>query len=197
MHHPVADPSPTGASQLTDRKEASLLSGWLTDFERTSGKQAASIASHAGLFTLSRVDGVPYLINGNSGKTPAAAPGDGGFVGWTSVRFDPSGAVRFETHPNVDALTVTGPAELTRGAAADVRAVLTQAGRQVPVSYPVSANWTAGWGTHIVEGLIPALPGDVASFDPSTGVLTALRPGAARLTVTVNGVSRTLTVTIR
>jgi exopolysaccharide biosynthesis protein len=195
MHHPVADPSPTAASQLTDRKEASLLSSWLTDFERTSGKQAASIASHAGLFNLSRVDGVPYLINGNSGKAPAAAPGDGGFVGWTSVRFDLSGDVRFETRPNVDALTITGPGELARGASADVRAVVTQAGRQVPVSYPVSADWTGAFGTHIA-GLLPAMPWDVASFDPATGVLTALRPGVARLTVTVNGTSRPLTVPI-
>jgi exopolysaccharide biosynthesis protein len=197
MHHPVADPSPTAASQLTDRKEASLLSSWLSDFERTSGKQAASIASHAGLFSLSRVDGVPYLINGNSGKAPAAAPGDGGFVGWTSVRFDLTGDVRFETRPNVDALTVTGPGSLAPGASADVRAVVTQSGRQVPVSYPVSAAWTGAFGTHLVGGPVPALPWDVASFDAATGVLTALRPGVARVTVTVNGTSRTLAVPIR
>jgi hypothetical protein len=145
MHHPVKDPSPTGGSQLADRKEASLLSTWLTGFELASGKPAAAIASHAGVFSVSREAGVPYLINGNSGKTPAAAPGDGGFTGWTLVRFDPADRaqpVRFETRPNVDALNLTGPAELTTGANADVRAVLTQAGRQVPVSYPVSADWT-------------------------------------------------------
>jgi 3',5'-cyclic AMP phosphodiesterase CpdA len=197
MHHPVKDPSPTGASQLTDRKEASLLTDWLTDFERTSGKSTAAIASHAGVFNLSRVDGVPYLINGNSGKTPAAAPGDGGFTGWTLVRVDPSDRtqpVRFETRPNVDELTLTGPASLARGTKADVHAVLTQSGRQVPVSYPVSADWAGSWSTHVGEG--SSLPWDVATYDPSTGVLTALRPGTAHLTVTVNGVPRTLAVTI-
>jgi 3',5'-cyclic AMP phosphodiesterase CpdA len=200
MHHPVKDPSPTGGSQLADRKEASLLSTWLTGFELASGKPAAAIASHAGVFSVSRVDGVPYLINGNSGKTPAAAPGDGGFTGWTLVRFDPADPaqpVRFETRPNVDALTLTGPAELTTGAKADVRAVLTQAGRQVPVSYPVSADWTGAWGTRVVEGPTWPAPWEVASYDPSTGVLTALRPGTAQLTVSVNGVSRTLAVTVR
>lgn len=200
MHHPVEDPSPAGNSQLADRKEATLLTDWLTAFERESGKQVAAIASHAGVFNLSRSDGVPYLVNGNSGKSPAAAPGDGGFVGWTMVRVDPadrSQPVRFETRPNVDALTMSGPAELAQGAKADVRAVVTQGARQVPVSYPVSADWTGGHGTHIADGTRPAMPWDVASFDPATGVLTALRPGTAHLSVTVNGVTRSLAATVR
>jgi hypothetical protein len=67
---------------------------------------------------VSRVDGVTYLVNGNSGKAPAADPGDGGFVGWTLLRFDPADRrepVRFETHPNVDALDLTGPDHLSTG----------------------------------------------------------------------------------
>ncbi|WUL71975.1 phosphodiester glycosidase family protein [Amycolatopsis sp. NBC_00345] len=196
MHHPVKDPSPTGNSQLGDRKEADLLTSWLTDFEQASGKQAASIASHAGVFSLSRTDGVPYLVNGNSGKTPAAAPGDGGFVGWTLVRVDPADRaqpVRFETRPNVDALSVTGPSSLRTGQKAELRATLTQDGRVVPVAYPVSADW-AGSGVHI--GPWPPLPWDVVSYDPATGSLTALHPGVARISVTVNGVSRVFPVTV-
>lgn len=197
MHHPVKDSSPTGNSQLGDRKEADLLQTWLTDFEQSSGKQAAAIASHAGVFSLARTDGVPYLVNGNSGKTPAAAPGAGGFVGWTLLRVDPSARdqpLRFETRPNVDALTLTGPASLRRGAKAHLTATLTQAGRAVPVAYPVSADWS-GLFAHVGAGR-PA-PWDVVSYDPASGVLTALHPGAARISVTVNGVSRDLTVTVR
>jgi hypothetical protein len=200
MHHPVKDPSPTGNSQLADPKEAALLTSWLTGFEQASGKPAAAVASHAGVFSLSRVDGVPYLVNGNSGKAPAAAPGDGGFVGWTLLRVDPADRaqpVRFETRPNVDSLTLTGPAVLASGARADVRATLRQGARDVPVSYPVSADWTGAWGTHIASSGWPPAPWDVASFDPSTGVLTALRPGVARLSVTVNGVTKTLVSTVR
>lgn len=200
MHHPVEDPSPTGNSQLADRKEAAMLADWLTAFERESGKQATAIASHAGVFNLSRVDGVPYLVNGNSGKSPAAAPDDGGFTGWTMVRVDPGDRaqpVRFETHPNVDALTLSGPAELARGAKAEVRAMVTQGTRQVPVAYPVSADWTGGHGTQVADRTRPAMPWEVASFDPATGVLTALRPGIAHLSVTVNGVTRSLAVTVR
>jgi hypothetical protein len=132
------------------------------------------------------VDGVPYLVNGNSGKAPAAAPGDGGFVGWTLLSVDPADRaepVRFETRPNVDSLTLSGPASLAPGDRADVRATLRQGTRDVPVAYPVSADWTVGRG--------------VVAFDPASGVLTALRPGVARLSVTVNGVTRTLAVTVR
>ncbi|MEV8613601.1 phosphodiester glycosidase family protein [Amycolatopsis sp. NPDC051373] len=197
MHHPVKDPSPTGNSQLGDRKEADLLQTWLTDFEQSSGKQAAAIASHAGVFSLSRTDGVPYLVNGNSGKTPAAAPGDGGFVGWTLVRVDPAAKdqpVRFETRPNIDALTLSGPASLRWGAKAQLTATLTQDGRAVPVAYPVSADWS-GFFAHVGAGR-PA-PWDVVSYDTASGVLTALHPGVARISVTVNGASRDLTVTVR
>ncbi|WP_199191709.1 phosphodiester glycosidase family protein [Amycolatopsis sp. CA-126428] len=186
MHHPVKDPSPTGNSQLGDRKEATLLTQWLTGFEQASGKPAAAVASHAGVFSLSRVDGVPYLVNGNSGKAPAAAPGDGGFVGWTLLRVDPADRaqpVRFETRPNVDSLSLPGPSSLARGERAVVRASLRQGTRDVPVSYPVSAGWAVSWG--------------VVAFDPASGVLTALRPGVARLSVTVNGVTATLVVTVR
>ncbi|MEU5262870.1 phosphodiester glycosidase family protein [Amycolatopsis sp. NPDC021455] len=186
MHHPVKDPSPAGNSQLGDRKEAALLTRWLTGFEQASGKPAAAVASHAGVFSLSRVDGVPYLVDGNSGKAPAAAPGDGGFVGWTLLRFDPADRaqpVRFETRPNVDSLSLTGPSSMAPGDRAEVRASVRQGARDVPVSYPVSADWQVGRG--------------VVAFDPATGVLTAVRPGVARLSVTVNGVTRTLVVTVR
>ena len=186
MHHPVKDPSPTGNSQLGDRKEAALLTQWLTGFEQASGKPAAAVASHAGVFSLSRVDGVPYLVNGNSGKAPAAAPGDGGFAGWTLLRVDPADRVqpvRFETRPNVDALSLTGPSSMAPGERAEVRASVRQGSRDVPVAYPVSADWQVGRG--------------VVSFDPASGVLTALRPGVARLSVQVNGVSQTLVVTVR
>ncbi|MGW4059628.1 phosphodiester glycosidase family protein [Amycolatopsis sp. NPDC004747] len=186
MHHPVQDPSPTGNSQLGDRKEAALLTRWLTGFEQVSGKPAAAVASHAGVFSLSRVDGVPYLVNGNSGKAPAAAPGDGGFVGWTLLRVDPADRaqpVRFETRPNVDSLSLTGPSSMVPGERASVRASVRQGTRDVPVTYPVSADWQVGRG--------------VVAFDPASGVLTALRPGVARLSVQVNGVSQALVVTVR
>jgi hypothetical protein len=35
-----------------------------------------------------------------------------------------------------------------------------------------------------------------ASYDPTTGVLTGLRPGTAQLSVTVNGVSQRTTIRV-
>ncbi|WP_233520008.1 phosphodiester glycosidase family protein [Prauserella sp. PE36] len=194
MHHPVDDPAPAGNSQLADRKEADLVTDWLTEFEERSGKPAAAITSHAGVFDLTREDGVPYLVNGNSGKAPSAAPGDGGFTGWSIVRVDPDDRgepVRVETRPHVDELTVAGPGRLARGAEGTVTAEVTQSGRTVPVAYPVSADW-AGDRVHVAAPGSRPSPRDLATFDPATGTLTALRRGVAELTVTVNGVSATL-----
>jgi hypothetical protein len=199
MHHPVDDPSPTGNSQLADRKEADLVTDWLTGFEQDSGKPAAMISSHAGVFDVSRVDGVPYLINGNSGKAPAAAPADGGFTGWSLVSVDPArraDPVRIETRAHVDELEIDGPGSLSRGETTPVSATVRQGDRQVPVRYPVSADWT---GDRVYIGTLPLRGGSprpqgghVAAFDPRTGTLTALRPGSAELGVTVNGVHRSL-----
>ncbi|SFP97883.1 Calcineurin-like phosphoesterase [Amycolatopsis arida] len=204
MHHPVSDPAPTGNSQLADRKEAELLTEWLSEFEHRSGKPAAALAAHAGVFHLSRVDGVPYLLNGNAGKAPAAAPGEGGFTGWALVRVDPARRaepVRIETRAHVDELTLHGPGTLAPGASARVTAEVLQAGRRVPVRHPVSADWAGGHGLHVVEpapwgGTTRPAPWDVASFDPTTGTLTALRAGSTELRVTVNGTTRTLPVRV-
>ncbi|MEU6646060.1 phosphodiester glycosidase family protein [Saccharomonospora sp. NPDC046836] len=200
MHHPVADPSPTGNSQLADRKEADLVATWLTEFEERSGKPAAAITSHAGVFDVSRTDGVPYLVNGNAGKAPAAAPDDGGFTGWSLVRIDPADRqeqVRIETRAHVDELRLTGPERLARGERGTVSATVLQGSREVPVAYPVSADWRGGARTHVAAPGSRPDRGAIASFDPATGTLTALRPGVAELTVTVNGVNRTLRCVVR
>lgn len=76
-HVPPRDPTVQKGSQLADRKEAALVEQWLADFRRTTGKGAAFIGSHVGVFHASHVDGVPYLINGNSGKAPAGPADEG------------------------------------------------------------------------------------------------------------------------
>ncbi len=204
MHHPVKDPSPTGNSQLADRKEAGLVTDWLTEFEQESGKPAAAVTSHAGVFDVSRVDGVPYLINGNAGKAPAAAPADGGFTGWSLVGVDPArrgDPIRIETRAHVDELEMHGPETLAKGETAQVSATLLQQDSRIPVTYPVSADWAGGRSVYI--GTLPSRGGSprpvhgyVAAFDPGTGTMTALRPGTAELGVTVNGSHRTLKIRV-
>ncbi|MGK5742506.1 phosphodiester glycosidase family protein [Micromonospora sp. URMC 103] len=214
-HHPPRDPSPAKASQLGDRKEAALLEQWLADFQHRTGKGALFVGGHVGTFHAERVDGVPYVINGNSGKTPSTPADRGGFTGWTEFGVDPVSAaeadrarrnplaegprwVDAEVHAHTDRLAVTAPASVAVGAPVTVTATLTQpGGRTVPVAAPVSADWSASPSVHVgpVTGL---RPWHAAWFDPDTGRLVALRPGASLvLAVTVNGVRADATVTTR
>ncbi|GAA4007260.1 phosphodiester glycosidase family protein [Allokutzneria multivorans] len=198
MHHPVDDPLPGGSSELTDPLEGPLLSQWLADFRARSGKTALSIASHAGLFHAGRTDGVPFLINGNSGKAPAAAPADGGFTGWTMVRIDPAeqrDPVRSEIRAHVDRLELAAPARLAPGSTAPAGATVLQGQRRIAVGYPVSADWFGSANLHIgpAQGATSA---HSAAFDPATGTLTALRTGKVELGVVVNGVRTTAPIEI-
>ncbi|MEU4763084.1 phosphodiester glycosidase family protein [Actinosynnema sp. NPDC023794] len=196
-HHPPRDPTPTKGSQLTDRLEADVVEDWLAAFRRDTGKGAAFIGAHVGLFHASRVDGVPYLINGNSGKAPAGEAGRGGFTGWTMLGVDPRRGdtwLAAEIRPHVDGLTLTAPAEVRMGAPVRVTAALAQGARQVPVAYPVSADWSGSPNLHV--GPISGLrPWHVAWLDPTTGALTALRPGRVTVAVTVNGATQRTDVT--
>lgn len=206
QHHPPRDPLPAKASQLNDRKEAALLESWLADFAERTGKGAVVVGAHVGTFHAERVDGVPYLVNGNSGKEPSSAPGRGGFTGWTMFGVDPvtpaeAAAARSnpltvaapwleaEMTPHVDGLALAAPASVAIGSPAGVTATLTQpGGREVPVAAPVSADWAGSPELH-VGSLLGVRPGHRAWFDPASGRLTALRPGGTvTLMVTVNGV---------
>lgn len=212
FHVPPRDPTPGKGSQLGDRKEAALVEGWLADFQRTTGKGAAFIGAHVGTFHASRVDAVPYVINGNSGKNPATAPDDGGFTGWSLWGVDPvsedeAAQVRrnwfldaptwigAQVRPHVDELTLTAPASVTVGSLAQVSASLKQGTRVVPAAYPASVRWSGSPSLHVGSRL-GVKPWHVAVLDPATGTLTALRAGQIVVAVTVNGVTKEATVAL-
>ena len=213
-HHPPRDPSPAQASQLGDRKEAALLEQWLADFQHRTGKGALFVGGHVGTFHADRVDGVPYVINGNAGKTPSTPADQGGFTGWTEFGVDPVTPaeadrarrdplaegprwVDAEFHAHTDRLTVAAPASVAVGTPAAVTATLTQpGGRTVPVAAPVSADWSASPGVHVgsAAGVRPVAHRPIR---PGHRPLTALRPGAPiRLTVEVNGARAEATITV-
>uniref|UniRef100_UPI0034DF5768 hypothetical protein n=1 Tax=Streptomyces harbinensis TaxID=1176198 RepID=UPI0034DF5768 len=104
-----------------------------------------------------------------------------------------------QTRPHVDGLALTAPATLAAGTEAAVAATVVQGdgagARAVPVGYPVSADWSGSRALHLGP------PGEagrrqVASFDPATGLLTALRPGEVTLRVEVSGVREEVTVRV-
>jgi exopolysaccharide biosynthesis protein len=193
QHVPPRDPTPARASELSDRKEAATIEAWLADFQTRTGKHAAFLGAHVGTFHASHVDGVPYFVNGNSGKNPSTLPADGGFTGWSLWGVGGPQWIATEVRPHVDTLTVTTPPTLATGQSATITAALTQGTRTVPVAYPVTAGWSASPTVHIGDqrGL---RPWHAAWFDPDTGRLTALRPATITLAVTVNGETRWATV---
>ncbi|WP_010281305.1 phosphodiester glycosidase family protein [Bacillus timonensis] len=90
-HHPTRDPLPTKNSQLSDRKESNLLEQFLTEFRQTSGgKGAFFIGGHAHTVSVERVEGVPYMVVGPSGKAPYGSSDAGGFYEWTMFGVDPT-----------------------------------------------------------------------------------------------------------
>ncbi|MFE9823248.1 phosphodiester glycosidase family protein [Streptomyces sp. NPDC005791] len=211
-HVPPRDPTVQKASRLSDRKEAALVEQWLAAFRRTTGKGAALIGSHVGVFHASRVDGIPYLINGNSGKAPAGPADEGGFTGWTMIGVDrvrpgeqatarrqpwQGGPdwISAQTRAHVDSLALDAPSALVAGERAKVRAHVTQGTRTAAAAFPLSADWTASPNVHIgkADG---ARRRHVATMDPATGGLAALRPGTVTLAVTVNGVTRQVRIQI-
>ncbi|MDN6175238.1 MAG: phosphodiester glycosidase family protein [Brevibacterium sp.] len=155
FHHPPQDPLPSKTSQLGDRREAAELEKKLGEFRESSGKSAAVINGHVGVFHGAAVEGVSYLINGNSGKNPAGTPATGGFTGWTMLGIDPGvgevgknpgtadrvGWMAAETKPHVDSISVDAPSSMAPGQSADLAAEFTQGERTVPVGWPATAQW--------------------------------------------------------
>ncbi|MCK9794281.1 phosphodiester glycosidase family protein [Isoptericola sp. 4D.3] len=202
FHHPIDDPLPTKASQLVDRVEAETLRGWFEEFRESSGKGIASVGSHVGVFHAGTEDGVPYVVNGNSGKSPASTPADGGFTGWSMIGVDPAadgagdgGWFSWEVEARAERVAVSGPEELAVGTSGQVSALLTQDGtREVPVAWPVSSRWG---GDGVFVGAPEDAPsGAVLALDPRTHEATAVAPGRATVEVEVNGVVGALDVLV-
>ena len=123
------------------------------------------MAAHAGTFAATRTDGVLLPLTGNSGKSPAAAPDAGGFTGWALVGIDPNARAadagvrhwsaperswfQVELRPHVDALELAAPATLRRGETTTAAATVVQDTRRVPVTFPVSADWTGSTFLHL------------------------------------------------
>ena len=199
QHVPFRDPSPSKASELSDRKEAATVEEWLADFQARSGKGVAFIGARVGVFHADRVDGVPYVINGNVGKNPSAGPTDGGFTGWSlwgvNVDGDPADWVRTEPRPHVDGLELDAPSTVEVGEQAEITATVDNDGIDLPVTYPVGADWFGSKELHI--GTVEEAGDEhVAVFDPATGRFSALSAGSVELGVTVNGVTERVTIEV-
>ena len=208
QHHPIDDPHPDKASQLSDRYEAAALDRVLDHFQAEHGKSVALINGHVGTFFADASGGASRVINGNSGKGPSGAPDEGGFTGWSLLGVDPGHGtiepghsrldwLRVETRIRVDDINLSAPASMVVGDLKPAGATILQDDdRQVPVTWPVSAEW-GGQGVWIgdPERAKPD-PKATVAFDPIAGQLIALRPGLAELEVTVNGVTARQSISV-
>jgi predicted phosphodiesterase len=205
FHHPLQDPTGTGASQLSDQLEADLVKRWLAAFREESGKPVALITGHVHAASVTRADGLLEVTLPAVGKAPMASPDQGGFFGWMLVGVDPRPArvraglpsagtrdwLQAESRPVIDAIELTAPATLATGASATVTAtgVTSEFGLKFPLRYPASVVCT-GKGVTIGKKEKDTL----AVLDPETGKLTAVRPGTVTVTVASGGVTASATI---
>src|SRR5699024_1547905 len=157
------------------------IDGWLADWRADTGKSIAHIGSHVGVFDTARVDGVPYVINGNSGKGPSATPQQGGFTGWTMLGVNPEAGqwaeesekewLSVEVQTRVDELAVTAPeAPLGPGEQVTLEAQISQDddARQFAPTWPMSWTWSGSEGVFV--GDAADAPADAfAALDPQSG----------------------------
>ncbi|WP_156290571.1 phosphodiester glycosidase family protein [Oceanobacillus salinisoli] len=222
-HHPTRDPLPTNNSQLADRKEAELLETWLTDFrEKSNGKGAMYISSHAHTVNLERVEGVPYMVVGSAGKPPYGTANNGGFYAWTMFGIDPtpipdqafgpekastqsntSGSewIQAEVRPILESISIDSPETVAAGDTIIISATGHQAGNlNFPLRYPATVIWEGSDNVFVGSG--DALEREKKSnkhdavFNPETGELTALNRGVISLEVIANDVKAEVDVVI-
>ncbi|WP_155830276.1 phosphodiester glycosidase family protein [Glycomyces tenuis] len=208
-HVPPHDSSPQQASQLGDRLEAAVLERWLGEFETGTGKESVYIGAHAGYFAADHIDGVAYWVNGNSGKAPHGSAEDGGFIGWTEFGVNEEADrswpwapeeqwLAAQVRPQVDELALDSPTSVSPGETVQIGAELTQGDAVLPVGYPMSVEWSGS--DELCIGSKP--PGPLqwwlcdAWFDPDTNELLAWRHGTVELTVSVNGVEASRTISV-
>lgn len=218
VHHPVDDPTGTGASQLSDPQEGQLLYTWLADFRARSGKQVALINGHAHDAKVERVDGVLVFHAPVVGKVPYGDAAHGGFSGWSLVdlrpdlahvstdRPDPAGLGWFsaQVRPLLTSATVQAPDALPVGASSVVSATAVDAGMQgrvVPMRFPLSVTWSGSEGLVVVDSdrerqTASRLPGTVAVLDRRSLTLYGVRPGDVEITVTSGSVSASTRVSV-
>jgi hypothetical protein len=217
FHHPLHDPSGTGASQLSDQLAAGLLTRWLADFREDSGKPIALFTGHAHTASVTRSDGVLEVTTPAVGKTPYSSPDQGGVFGWMHVGVDPRPArvkagqpspetrqwLQAESRPLIDAIELTAPDRVAVGASAAVSAtgVTSEFGLRFPLRYPASVTWGGGSGL-VVAGSASEVKAagrrakTLAVLDLTSATLTAVRSGTVTVTVAAGGLTASATVTL-
>lgn len=180
FHHPTRDYA-TNASALHNAQDAKLIEKWTSDVYQ-SGKSVVVANAGVGAFDIYQVDGVIHVTNGNAGKNPSTPADKGGFSGWTMLGINPDQGLwkeakedwlAIEMNPYVDLLDIEGPEKIQTGESVVYKGKLINAGREVPVDYPVSHKWITD--SNIYIGRKEEAPANViAVMDAKTGQVSSL-----------------------
>jgi hypothetical protein len=198
-HMPPYDPHPVNNSHFGDTYEAQQYMQLAANYQATHPQvhvillngHARGVAEQI-LNPMGQADpnGLPDFTIADAG-VPAYAPVDqGGFYNYALFHVLPNGDVQFAIQPVLDSIDVTAPqASLAAGATEQLTATgTTPTGNdlsplQVPIADPASHQWTSS-------------DKQVASVDPSTGVVTAVNPGTVTISVLSGGATASTTITV-
>jgi len=215
----VADRGPgSGAGDLTDPDESTLLSTWTSAWRAGSGKRIAVVSGGDGAAAgVRREEGV-LDVTVPDALAPAAAPGAWTLLTLAADRATRPGAalldlpgrddgwLRAEVRPLATGLVLAPVAVAVGGRTALTGTVTTPAGRTAPLAGPAAP---AGGVPGVVTGgpgllVAPAQPdgrrtvrrGAVAVVDPRTLQVQGLAPGTTTVTVRVGAATATATVRV-
>ena len=205
-HVPAYDPHPVANSQFSDRYEAQMYELLAQKYQQSHPQtHLVLLSGHARGYAEQVLDpqgqqvagGIPNFTVADSG-VPAYAPADqGGFYNYVLFHLLPDGTVQFAVQPVLASVKVTAPhpslpvgGKETALASTDALQATgtTPTGDDlpplaVPIQDPVSHYWTSS-------------DPRAASVDPDTGVVTARSPGTATITVAVDGLTDSTTITV-
>jgi exopolysaccharide biosynthesis protein len=201
-HMPAYDPHAAANSQFADRWEARMYLRLVQKYQQTHpDKHVVMVYGHARGFAEQLLDptgrsvsaaggGIPQFTFADLGM-PAYAPSDeGGFYNFGLLHVTPGGGIRFSVEPVLSSIDVTVPhATPAPGDTVTPAATGTQVGGDnlpaitMPIADPASHEWTSS-------------DPEVATVDPVTGAVTALRPGTVTISVTSGGVTGSVVLTV-
>ncbi|WP_119696506.1 phosphodiester glycosidase family protein [Microbacterium halotolerans] len=202
--------------RATSGKSIAVLNGHVGNFDARSD----SGVSYVTLGNSGKNPSGPVERGGFTGWAMVGIDPAHGVVGADPIAVaDRTAWMRTEIVSRIDSIALAElPESLPVGATADVSAVVTQDDtREVPVAWPMSATW-GGDGVVVDDGSVMAgsvrdgstaafaaasdvtaleAEADVVRLNSATGTLTAVAPGTATVSVTVNGVTTTSEITVQ
>ena len=198
-HVPAYDPHPQQDSQFADRWEAQMFETLVQKYQDTHPRtHVIMLFGHARGWAENLLDptghntanGLPNFVVADAGVEAYAPPAEGGFYNYGLFHVLPNGDVQFAAIPTLASIAVTSTASTVHvGQTVQLSATGTAPtgddlpALSVPIADPASHVWSSS-------------DPRVASVDPVTGEVHARRAGTATISVSSDGVSGSVALTV-